>query len=227
LTALAGVVLLCANTWRTLVFFSTRATTFEVDDSTRDVAIPEWLQSADHALRRLAFEPLGTFVETRRLGPSRTVFGYVHPAQSTFALVFNTTNTSSLLSLFGPLEPRLEREGPGCRVTFLTPAVGGGFLLSSNHRRPGAEVPGQHLCAGLAHAPIDRLFRAHLRRFAELPPAQLHPATLDALVTHVHRWATSFGRTEQRRLHAVGQLWTLGGLGMVAFSVVATLRSTT
>lgn len=215
----AGAGLVWANLWRALSFFSAAATTLEIDDGSPDAPVPGWLEPTDAALRALGFAPVGTWLEHRRLGPTRTTWGYVHEAQRTFALAADSPLVRRSAKPWTPPEPRLERDGPAARVTFVTVSTADGFLLSSNFRRPGASVPARHLCAGLPGVSPDRLFRAHLRRVPELgEPAGTF--TLDGLLQHLRRWHATVGRAEQRRLHGVGLLWTLGGLGMVAGPLV-------
>ncbi len=215
----AGVVLVWANLWRTLIFVTPSATTLEIEDGSPDAPVPGWLEETHTTLRGLGFAPVGSWLELRRLGPSRTSWGYVNEAQRVFAIVSDSPLVRVNRTPLTPPEPRLERDGPAARVTFVTVSAASGFLLSSNFRRPGATIPHRHLCAGLPNASAERLFRAHLRRVPELgEPAGTF--TLDGLLQHLRRWHATVGRAEQRRLHGVGLLWTLGGLGMVAGPLV-------
>lgn len=224
LFVLAGAVSLWANLWRALVFLTPRAVIIEIEDGTPDAPVPGWLESTAELLRSLGFVPLGTFSERHRLGPTRTSWAFHHAEHRTFALVADSPLVRRA-SVLVPPEPRLEREGPAARVTLFT-AAPTGFLLSSNFRRPGADVPGRHLAGGLPGATPDRLFRAHLRRIPEIGPGR-DGATLDALLALVHEWHHGVGRSELRRQHAVGLLWTVGGLGMVAGPLVGRLWGST
>ncbi len=214
-----GAILVWANLWRALVFMTPSATRLEIEDGSPDAPVPGWLEETHTALRRLGFAPIGSWLEQRRLGPSRTSWGYVNEGHRTFAIVSDSPLVRLKRSPLTPPEPRLEREGPAARVTFFTVSAASGFLLSSNFRRPGATLPHRHLCAGLPNAAPERLLRAHLRRVGELgPPAGTF--TLDGLLSHLGDWHASVGRAELQRQHAVGLLWTLGGLGMFAGPLV-------
>ena len=215
----AGAVLVWANLWRTLIFVTPSATTLEIEDGSPDAPVPGWLEETHTTLRGLGFAPVGSWLELRRLGPARTSWGYVNEAQRVFAIVADSPLVRVRRTPLTPPEPRLERDGPAARVTFVTVSAASGFLLSSNFRRPGATIPHRHLCAGLPNASAERLFRAHLRRVEELGvPAGTF--TLEGLLTHLRDWNASVGRAELQRQHAVGLLWTLGGLGMVAGPLV-------
>jgi hypothetical protein len=220
LTMTLGAALVWANLWRALVFVTPSATRLEVDDGTNEVPVPGWLEPTHEALGGLGFAPVGTLLESRLLGPARSTWVYVCPEHGTFAFVSDSSLVRPRRSRLTPPEPALEREGPAARLTFLTTAGPGRFLLSSNFRRPGAAVPRVHLCAGLPNAPPDRLFRAHARRVAELG-APTGDLSLDGALAHLTDWHRTVGRAELRRLHGVGLLWTLGGLGMVAFHLMS------
>jgi hypothetical protein len=212
--ALTGAALVWANLWRALIFLMPSAITLEIEDGSPDAPVPGWLENTHSTLCGLGFAPVGSWLERRRLGPTRTSWGYVNESQRTFAIASDAPLVRVRRSALTPPEPRLEREGPSTRVTFLTVTTTSGFLLSSNFRRPGATIPSRHLCAGLPNAPPERLYRAHLRRVEELgQPAGTF--TLEGLLSHLRGWHLSVGRPELRRQHAVGMLWTLGGLGMV------------
>ena len=222
----AGAVLVWANLWRTLIFVTPSATTLEIEDGSPDAPVPGWLEETHTTLRGLGFAPVGSWLELRRLGPARTSWGYVNEAQRVFAIVADSPLVRVRRTPLTPPEPRLERDGPAARVTFVTVSAASGFLLSSNFRRPGATIPHRHLCAGLPNASAERLFRAHLRRVEELGvPAGTF--TLEGLLTHLRDWNASVGRAELQRQHAVGLLWTLGGLGMVAGPLVGRFWSST
>ena len=164
----AGAVLVWANLWRTLIFVTPSATTLEIEDGSPDAPVPGWLEETHTTLRGLGFAPVGSWLELRRLGPARTSWGYVNEAQRVFAIVADSPLVRVRRTPLTPPEPRLERDGPAARVTFVTVSAASGFLLSSNFRRPGATIPHRHLCAGLPNASAERLFRAHLRRVEEL-----------------------------------------------------------
>lgn len=224
-TSIAGAGLVWANFWRAVLFATPGATTLEIDDGTPDAPVPSWLEQTHELLKGLGFAPVGTWVELRRFGPTRTCWGYVNPAQHTFAVVADSPLVR-VAPPWVPPEPRLEREGPAARVTFVTVSASGGFLLSSNFRRPGDSIPSKHLCAGLPGATADRLFRAHVRRVPELGDSA-GTFTLEGLLSHLREWNASVGRSELKRQHAVGLLWTLGGLGMVAGPLVGRFWSST
>ncbi|MCU0697794.1 MAG: hypothetical protein MUC96_14810 [Myxococcaceae bacterium] len=219
-----GAGLVWANLWRALVVLWPRAIHLEIDDGTSDVPVAGWLEPTHDALRALGFSPVGTFFETRRAGPSRTTWAYVNAGQHLFAFVSDSPLVRARRSLLTPPEPRLEREGPAARLTFVTTAGPGRYLVSSNFRRPGASVPQVHLCAGLPGANPERLVRAHLRRVGELG-APTGDFSLDGAFALWTDWHLTVGRTELQRQHGVGLLWTLGGLGMVAGPLIGRLWS--
>jgi hypothetical protein len=223
-TLAIGVVLVWANLWRALVFVWPGAISFEIDDGTPEVPVPGWLEPTHEALLALGFAPVGTFLEHRRLGPGRTTWAYVNPAQQLFSFVSDSTLVRARRSLVTPPAPRLEREGPAARVTFVSTTGPGHYLVSSNFRRPGASEPGVHLCAGLPGVGADRLFRAHQRRVGELG-APAGDFSLEGALALWQDWHQTVGRAELRRQHGVGLLWTLGGLGMVAGPLVGRLWS--
>jgi hypothetical protein len=223
-TVLLGAALIWANLWRALQVVSPSAMRVEIDDGTSEVPVPGWLEPTHEGLAALGFAPVGTLLEHRRLGPERTTWAYVNPTQHTFAFVSDSPLVRARRSLLTPPEPRLEREGPAARLSYVTTSGRGRFLLSSNFRRPGASIPGVHLCAGLPGAPPDRLFRAHVRRIVELG-TPLGDFTLEGALGHLTDWHLTVGRAELRRQHGVGLLWTLGGLGMVAGPLVGRLWS--
>jgi hypothetical protein len=225
-TLAGGATLVWANLWRSLVFVSPSATRFEVEDGSPDAPIPGWLEPAHEGLTALGFSLAGSWIEQRRLGPTRTCWGYLNEAQRCFAIAADVPLVRTHQRLWTPPEPKSEREGPAARITFLTVSASGGFLLSSNFRRPGATIAGRHLCAGLPGAAADRLFRAHLRRIAELGVAA-GTFTLDGLMSHLRDWHSTVGRAELQRQHGVGLLWTVGGLGMVAAPVIGRLWGAT
>ena len=225
-TVAGGAALIWANLWRALVFITPSSTAFEIEDGSPDAPVPGWLEETHEALRGLGFSLVGTWIEQRRLGPTRTSWGYVNEAQKTFAIASDAPLVRTSQRPWTPPEPRIEREGPAARVTFLTVSGEGAWLLSSNFRRPGAAVPNRHLCAGLPAAAADRLFRAHLRRVPEIG-APAGTFTLDGLLAHLRDWHSTVGRAELQRLHAVGLLWTVGGLGMVAGPLVGRLLGAT
>lgn len=218
-TAAGGAALVWANFWRSLVFLTPSATQLEIDDGSPDAPVPGWLEETHELLRSLGFTLAGTWIELRRLGPARTCWGYLNEAQKTFAIAADSPLVRVDRRPWTPPEPKLEREGPAARVTFFTVSSAGGFLLSSNFRRPGASLPGRHLCAGLPGASADRLFRAHVRRVPELG-TPVGTFTLEGLLSHLKDWHSTVGRAELQRQHAVGLLWTVGGLGMVAVPFV-------
>lgn len=225
LFVLAGAVSIWANLWRALLFLTPRAVAVDVEDGTPDAPVPGWLEPTAELLRGLGFVSLGTFTERFRLGPTRTSWAFVHPEHRTWALVADSPLVRRGVSPLVPPEPRIDREGPAARVTFFTTS-GSAFLLSSNFRRPGADVAGRHLAGGLPGAMADRLFRAHLRRIPEIGAGRAG-ASLDELLALVRDWHHGVGRAELRRQHAVGLLWTVGGLGMVAGPLVGRLWGST
>ncbi len=221
-TVAGGAALVWANLWRGLVFVTPSSVRLEIDDGSPEAPIPGWLEGTHEALRSLGVTLAGTWLELRRLGPTRTCWGYVNEAQTTFAIATDSTLVRADRRVWTPPEPKLEREGPAARLTFFTVSSAGGFLLSSNFRRPGASLPGRHLCAGLPGVTPDRLFRAHARRVPELG-TPVGTFTLEGLLSHLETWHASVGRAELQRQHAVGLLWTVGGLGMVAVPLVGRL----
>lgn len=221
-----GAVLVWANLWRSLVFVTPSTTRLEIEDGSPDAPVPGWLEPSHQAITSLGFTLAGSWIEERTVGPTKTCWGYVNEAQRCFAIATDSPLVRTGQPVWTPPEPKSERDGPATRITFLTMSASGGYLLSSNFRRPGASLAGRHLCAGLPGAAADRLFRAHLRRVAELGPAA-GTFTLDGLLSHLREWHSTVGRAELQRQHAVGLLWTVGGLGMVAAPIIGRLWGTT
>lgn len=223
-TVIAGVVFLWANLWRAGLFLTPRSPRLEVEDGSADVPVPGWLEATHERLLSLGFRPLGSFIERRVFGPTRTSWSYANDAEATYAIVDDSPLVRRASALTPP-EPKSERDGPAARLTYVTTS-GGRFVLSSNFRRPGVSLPGAQLCAGLPGAEPDRLFRAHQRRVAEIGGGEA-PLSLDTLLERLRQWRAGEGASEVRRQHAVGLLWTLGGLGMVTGSVISLIGSST
>ena len=195
LVVLAAAALLRWHLWRAVLFLSPASMRVIADSPPGMASVPSSLEATHDALGALGFEHLGTHLEHPRFGRKLLLFDYVHREKQTFASV---------------------SEGPDgvARYSFFTPSAGGGFALTASFRKPGREVKGRVLSGGLEGANPERLFKAHVRRVAEVGPPEAE-WTLEGRVAAQLAWYAGSGKPEVRQQNAVGLLWTLGALGMV------------
>lgn len=191
---LVGLALVRWQLWRALVFLRPTLVGVEAEDpSDGHLEVPPVLEDARGALTELGFRWLGTHSERALAGPTVTFFDAVHPQDLVFA------SLSVHLA-----RPRLVLVTLGER----------GFVVTADHRRPARDVAGRYLAGALEGVGPRRLVLAHLRRAAAMG-APLGRPTLEGRVELARRWYAGPGRTDLRLQHAVGALWTLGGLLIV------------
>jgi hypothetical protein len=199
---LVALILLRLHLWRAVLFLRPEWVHVEADTPDGSVVVPGTLEAAWEALKALGFGPLGSHLERARFSSPVTLFDAVHPDKGIFASVFEGSDGQA-------------------RVVLLTPTESG-FVLTANYRRPAREVPGRYASGGLEGASVDRLVNAHARRLAAQGPAK-GPWTLEGRVDAARRWYAGAGKVELRQQHAVGLLWTLGALGMVAAAIASAI----
>ncbi len=195
LLVLSGVVAIVAVVlrfflWRAIACVRPGSYAFEADAPGDSMQVPTTLEGLVTALRALGFEPLGSHTEKAVLGPRRENFNYVNAGAGTFATVYAD-----------------KRGGP--HLYLFTPTEGGGFVITSNHRRPAREVPGRYLSGTLEDHPPDRLFKAHQRRIANVG-APSGPWTLEGRVDAARAWLAGPGPLEIRLQNSLGSLWVAG-----------------
>ena len=101
---------------------------------------------------------------------------------------------------------------------FLTPTVGSGFVITGNHHRPARELKGRYLSGALESLSAARVFTAHLRRVPEIG-APAGDYTQEARLAAAGAWFAGPGAVEVRQQNALGLLWTVGTVGMVAAAI--------
>lgn len=199
LAVLAALIFLRLHLWRAVLFLRPQSVRIETDTPDGSVTVPGRLEAPWDALKALGFTPLGSHLEHARFSAPVTLYDAAHPAKQLFASVF------------------AGKDGRA-RVVLLTPTEQG-FVLTANYRRPAREVPGRYSSGGIEGASVERLVNAHARRISSHSQAK-GPWTLEARVDAARRWYGDAGKAELRQQHAVGLLWTLGALGMVAAALL-------
>lgn len=194
-----GALLLWWNLWRALLFFRPTSVRVLADAPPGAEGVPGALEGPHEALLKLGFSPLGTHLEHPLLGDALSLYDYALPGEKTFASLFADRHG----------EPRL---------LLLSPAKGGGFVLTADHRRVAREVKGAYLSGGVPGATPERLLKVHTRRLAELGAGDAE-WTQDGRVSLALAWYRGAGAVELRLQNAVGLLWTLGALGMVGAAI--------
>lgn len=192
--AAIALAVLRANFWRAVLFLWPSSIQVEPEEPGDKMSLPEALEPLSRLLIGLGFEPLGSRMEKPRLGRALLSYDYAHAAQKVFATLY------------------LGRDGQP-RLYFLTPIEGGGFVLTSNYRRPAKEIPGHYLSGALEELPPERIFRAHVRRLEPFQPRG--ELTQEARVAAAREWFAGPGGPEVRQQNLHGLLWSLGTVGMV------------
>ncbi|HZH04833.1 MAG TPA: hypothetical protein VEY30_13695 [Myxococcaceae bacterium] len=192
----ASALILRFNFWRAVLCLAPKTFRSEWDAPADQVRVPTELEPLARDLADAGFRLLGSRVERPRFARPWEQYEFVHPEHPVFATV---------------------SRGPGGDpwLYFLTP-VGrhDGFVLTANHRRVAKEEPGRYLSAGLEEASAPRLFRAHLRRISAF--AVRGEFTAEGRAEAAQQWLDMFGRSELRRQHTQGLVWSLSTLGLVA-----------
>ena len=212
-----GFAMFRLNLWRAWLVLQPGSTRLFIEDPGALTQVPGSLEAMHETLKSLGFASIGTHLEHPRFGASTLMYDYAHPALGVFATIFAAPSWGIRFARGIAWVPRTESEGPAVRLVLLTPTQNGGYVVSANSRRPGANVAGTYLSGALVDAPADRLLKAHLRRVTELgaPKAEW---TIEGRLAAAKEWYSEVGKTELRQQHAVGLLWTLGALGMVGAS---------
>lgn len=185
----AGAIALRGTLWRAILFVRPGAIHLE----RLDARLPDALLRSATELMRLGFRPLGAHLEAPPLGRSARVFDFVHEGARTFA---------SLISA-----------RPVPRVFFFTPVEPDGFVLTSNYPRGASAKPG-YLSGSLENVPLERLFAAHRRRCEGM--STRGGLSLDDRIAAAREWYAGRGRSEVRAQHALGFLWSVGIVLMMA-----------
>lgn len=193
------VVVMRGNLWRAWLCLRPTSISIEADAPAGQVKLPEPLEKLDAELRAIGFVSIGTHIEQPKFGPQMISHDYVHEKEKTFATLYVGT-----------------ADVP--KVYFLTRTTGGGFVITANHRRPAREIKGKYLSGALEALPSPRVFTAHLRRVADVgtPAGELTQA---ARVEAAKEWFAGYGNLEVRQQNALGLLWSVGTVGMVAAAI--------
>jgi len=156
------------------------------------------LERRQSELLALGFVPLGTHLERAPLGAQTLAFDFGHPKQLVFATLTATDE-----------QPRL----------YLLSRANDGFVLTADYRRPARELKGRYLSGSLEGVSAERLYKAHLRRLAELGNAT-GECTLEGRLAVARAWLEGPGTAETRQQNLLGLLWTVGTVGMVAAAIL-------
>lgn len=212
-----GLVILRLNLWRGWLVLQPASMRLLIEDPGPLGQVPASLEPSHEALEALGFTSIGSHLEHPRFGAATLMYDYAHAGEGVFATLFDAPRWGVRFQRGLGWVPRSEAEGPAVRLLLVTPTVAGGFVVSANSRRPGANVPGRYFSGALVGVTPQRLLKAHLRRVTELgaPHAQW---TIEGRLDAARTWYSEVGKTELRQQHAVGLLWTLGALGMVGAS---------
>lgn len=195
LALVGALVLLRFQAWRALVCLRPQAVRVELETPADVTEVPPELEDAWAELKKLGFVLLGTHSEKPPLSAARLFLDGRHPEHPVIASLTSNRDEQDELVFFTQSER--------------------GFVITANYRRLSTEVPGEYLAGGLEGASPERLLKAHLRRVPEIGTAKVL-ATLEDRVAAAREWYSRSGKPELRQQHAVGLLWTLGALGMVA-----------
>ena len=194
-------LVLRGNLWRAWLCLKPTSIQIEADAPADQIKLPEALEKPDAELRALGFVTLGSHLEQPRFGPEMISYDYAHPTELCFATLYVGTDGTA-------------------RFYFLTRTSGEGFVITGNHRRPARELKGRYLSGALESLPPVRVFTAHQRRVPEIgTPAGEY--TQAGRVAAGRAWFAGPGNVEVRQQNALGLLWTVGTVGMVAAFIVA------
>lgn len=200
-TVAAGVIAIVmrGNFWRAWLCLRPTSITIEADAPAGQIKLPEALEKVDAEVRALGFTSLGSHLEQPRFGPEMVSYDYAHPTDKCFATLYVSTSSEA-------------------KLYFLTPTAGGGFVITANHRRAAREIKGRYLSGSLESLPAARVFTAHLRRIGEVgtPEGEFTQA---GRIAAAKAWFAGPGNVEVRQQNALGLLWTLGTVGMVAAAI--------
>ncbi|MFT3841242.1 MAG: hypothetical protein QM723_29900 [Myxococcaceae bacterium] len=196
------VYMLRRNLWRFLLFVKPTALELEADAPADQMKLPAMLEKRQTDLLALGFVPLGTHLERAPLGGQLLSFDYGHPKELAFATLTASNDN-----------PRL----------YLFSRAGEAFVLTADYRRPAHEEKGRYLSGSLEGVSVERLFKAHQRRLAELGNAT-GTCTLEGRVDAGRAWLSGPGASETRQQNLLGLLWTVGTVGMVAAAIFGRVK---
>ncbi len=189
--------------WRLVLCFKPEAIRVEADAPPDQMKLPAELASLDEQVRALGFRPIGSRSEKPPLGREQVTYDYAHPEEGAFASLYYRRNRA--------------------RLYFLTRTDKGAFVISANYRRPAREIPERYFSAGLEHVPIDRIYKAHLKRVAAFGNP-VGPYDQEGRLQAAREWFEGPGRWEVRLQNLQGLLLNLGMAGTIA-SVLAAAMS--
>ncbi len=192
-------VVLRGNLWRAWLCLWPTSIQIEPDAPADQVKLPKILEQQDAELRALGFITVGSHLEQARFGPELISYDYAHPEDRCFATLYVGTNGTA-------------------RYYFLTRTAGDGFVITSNHRRPARELKGRYLSGSLEWMPAARVFNAHQRRVPEVGTPE-GECTQAGRIAAARAWFAGPGNVEVRQQNALGLLWTVGTVGMVAAAI--------
>ena len=187
------------NLWRAWLCLKPTSIQIEADAPADQVKLPKALERPDVELRALGFTSLGTHLEQPRFGPEMISYDYAHPTERCFATLYRGTDGTA-------------------RFYFLTRTANDGFVITGNHRRPARELKGRYLSGALESLPAARVFTAHLRRVPEIGAPE-GEYTQAGRIAAGRAWFAGPGNVEVRQQNALGLLWTVGTVGMVAAAI--------
>lgn len=191
----AAIVILRLQAWRAVLCVAPQTVTVEAETPADVTEVPGELQDAWGELQKLGFVLLGAHTEKAPLTSARWFLDGKHATEPVFASLTVGRDEQDHLFLFTQSDQ--------------------GFVITANYKRPAVEVPGAYLAGGLEGVSPERLWKAHLRRVPEIGTPRML-ASLEDRVGAARDWYAGSGKAELRQQHAVGLLWTLGALGMVA-----------
>lgn len=185
--------------WRAWLCLQPTSIAIEADAPAGQIKLPEPLEKLDAELRAIGFASIGSHVEQPKFGPQMLSYDYAHEKEKAFATLY--------VSNIGD-----------AKVYFLTRTSGGGLVITANHRRPAREIKGRYLSGALEAMPAARVFTAHLRRVSDMGAAE-GELTQAARVDTAKQWYAGYGKLEVRQQNALGLLWSVGTVGMVAAAI--------
>ncbi len=198
-----GAVLLRFFAWRAALFLRPSAVKVEVETPADVTPIPDELADTWAELQKLGFTLLGSHSERSLFRGDVHFIDGVHATEPVVASLTVGRDEQDHLTLWTQSER--------------------GFVVTANFERPSRDVPGTYLSGSIDGAAPERLFKVHLRRVPEIG-ASVRLDTLEKRVDAARAWFSRSGKPELRQEHAVGLLWSVGALGMVAAALFAVLR---
>ncbi|PZR18644.1 MAG: hypothetical protein DI536_01830 [Archangium gephyra] len=190
-----AVVLLRVFAWRAVLCLKPDSARVELETPADVTRIPGELEDTWAELKTLGFVLLGAHSEKYPLKDEVLFIDGVHEKEPVVASLTVGPDEQDHLTLWTQSER--------------------GWVVTANFKRPSREVPGAYLSGFIDGAGAERLFKVHVRRVPEVgAPRRLD--TLEKRVDAARAWFGGSGKPELRQEHAVGLLWSVGALGMVA-----------